>query len=98
MKLKYLYIFLASLFVVTIVFFVFNRDKSSSHFAKKCKVGMSCQFCENGSYAEWDPRVSDGGITYYNDEGTVLAVVGGMKGNGNMVVKKFIDECKEVKK
>ena len=64
---------------------------------KKCKDGLSCTYCKNGSYTEWDPQFTDGVVTYYDPQGNVLDIVGGTKSDGNPIVKKFNDECQEVK-
>jgi hypothetical protein len=77
-------------------YIVYKKNSNPISFSS-CKFGMSCEFCKNGSYTEWDPRISDGSITYYNSQGNVLAIVGGMKSNGNDIVKKFKEECQEVK-
>ncbi len=88
-----------SLMVVTILIgslFLYKKNANPINFAE-CKFGMSCEFCKNGNYTEWDSKISDGAITYYDSHRDVLVVVGGMKSEGNNIVKKFKEECKDVK-
>lgn len=82
--------------VIFIGWYLFYK-KNNNPINFSCKFGKSCEFCKNGSYTEWDPMISDGAITYYDSNRTVLAVVGGMKVEGNSIVRKFREECQEVK-
>lgn len=73
-----------------------EREVFTSGKKEDCGKSVSCEFCKNGNYAQWEPGVSDGGVTYYSPQGKVLGV-SGKPWLDSDELKKVIAECEVVK-